>query len=118
MTDRSISFHGCYSVTNYLFILVGNGWPQGVYGLPMPISGCPTDSGFKWETGSRFHNNADQRSPNTWSDPLHLRGPYAENDMWHHFCMKTVDRVNDTDPVWPSGQYCVFKYGSNCPSGE
>ena len=84
----------------------------------MPTSGCPTDSGFEWETGSRFHDTDDYVPYNLWSDTLHLKGPYARNDMWQHFCMKTVDRVNDTDPVWPSGQYCVFKYGPDCPNGK
>ena len=85
----------------------------------MPTGGCPTDSGFEWETGSRFHDtdNKDLDPFNDWSDPLHLKGPYARNDMWQHFCMKTVDRVADTDPVWPSGQYCVFKFGQDCPNG-
>ena len=84
----------------------------------MPTSGCPTDSGFEWETGSRFNDTENTEPFNDWSDPLHIKGPYAEIDMWQHFCMKTVDRVNDTDPVWPSGQYCVFMYGPNCPSGK
>ena len=91
-------------------------WPQGVYGLPMPSSGCPTGSDFEWETGSRFQDTDDSSPFNEWSSGLHLKGPYARNDMWQHFCMKTIDYV--TDPVWPSGQYCVFMYGDDCPTGK
>ena len=84
----------------------------------MPTSGCPTDSGFEWETGSRFHDTEDGGFNDVSPDTSRLKGPYFRDDMWQHFCMKTVDRVGDTDPVWPSGKYCVFKYGPDCPSGK
>ena len=84
----------------------------------MPTGGCPTDSGFEWETGSRYHDTEDINPANQWSETLHLKGPYNASDMFQHFCMKTVDLLNYTDPVWPNGQYCVFKYGQNCPNGK
>ena len=84
----------------------------------MPSSGCPNGSGFEWETGSRFHDTENTIPSNSWSEELHLKGPYGLDDMRQHFCMKTVDRVGDTDPIWPSGEYCVFKYGQNCPNGK
>ncbi|GIY02237.1 contactin-associated protein like 5-3 [Caerostris extrusa] len=32
------------------------GWPDGQYGLPMPVSGCPIGKGFSWKTGFRYHD--------------------------------------------------------------
>ena len=84
----------------------------------MSIDGCHTDDGFAWDTGFLVQDTENNQGSNMWSDPLHLMGLYAKNDMQQHFCMKTVDRVDECDVEWPSGQYCVFKYGEDCPKGK
>ena len=89
-----------------------------MYGLPKSIDGCPINGGFNWESGSRVQDTENVGATNMWSNPLHLMGPYAKNDMQQHFCMKTVDRVDECDVAWPAGQYCVLKYGEDCPKGK
>ena len=91
---------------------------MGSYGLPMPVAGCPTADGFNWATGYRFHDTDSGDPNNKWSAGLHLKGPYGVDDMYQHFCMKTVGRVGYCDAEWPQGEYCVFKYGDHCPTGK
>ena len=93
-------------------------WPVGVYGLPMPTSGCPTSAGFTWETGYCFYDTDNYNPDNEWSDGLHIKGPYWGNDMYEHYCMKTVDRVSECEQEWPLGEYCVYKFGDHCPTGK
>lgn len=91
-------------------------WPRGTYGLPKPLSGCPSGHGkFPWHSGWRYHDTEDRNSNNHWSNPYHLAGYHRSNNMAQHFCFKTVYRTAGSRP-WPRGQYCVFKKG-NCPPG-
>ncbi|XP_071798873.1 uncharacterized protein [Asterias amurensis] len=90
-------------------------WPSGVYGLPKPTSGCPTNSGVIWETGSRLQDTENGGSSNAWSTGIQLLGPYERNDMTQNFCMKTRDHTDEAEGDWPQGRYCVFKYGPSCP---
>ncbi|XP_038049832.1 uncharacterized protein LOC119723332 [Patiria miniata] len=93
-------------------------WPVGTYSLPMTngMSGCP-NSAFFWQTGRRFQDTQDLFASNDWSDPCHLMGPYARNNVQQNFCSKTDAVVSEGDtPEWDAGEYCIFKKGS-CPSG-
>ncbi|XP_041452750.1 uncharacterized protein LOC121405848 [Lytechinus variegatus] len=88
-------------------------WPDGTYGLPKPVTGCP----LGWHDGYRYHDTEDDDSNNYWSSPLHLYGWRRSNNMRNYFCMKTTS----ADPsglgwAWPAGSYCIYKRGS-CPRG-
>ena len=93
-------------------------WPLGTYGLRMPVSGCPTSPGVTWETGYCLYDTDDWSPVNDWSTGTHLKGPHWENDMYEHYCMKTVDRLSECEEDWPLGEYCVYKYGDHCPTGK
>ncbi|XP_033103765.1 uncharacterized protein LOC117106502 [Anneissia japonica] len=88
-------------------------WPQGTYGLTQPKVGCPLTPHFNWHTGWRKH---DTEKRNGWSDGNHFVGPYWENDMYDHFCMKHDTKVTEYDWTWPDGEYCVYQAGTTCPS--
>lgn len=90
-------------------------WPLGTYGLPMTKSGCP-EGGF-WHKGTRYHDTEDSDSNNNWSDPYHLAGRVAKDDMEQKFCMKTQSRTSTYDLPWPEGKYCIYKKGDSCPEG-
>ena len=70
-------------------------WPTGTYGLPMTnsLSGCP-NSAFYWMTGRRYQDTEDLFPSNEWSNPCHLLGPYAKNNMQQNFCIKTQYTYN------------------------
>ena len=88
-------------------------WPLGTYGLPMTKSGCP--EGDFWNEGTRYHDTEDSDSNNNWSDPYHLAGRVAKDDMEQKFCMKTWSRTSTYDLPWPKGKYCIYKKGDSCP---
>ncbi|XP_033637903.1 uncharacterized protein LOC117298694 [Asterias rubens] len=92
-------------------------WPIGTYSLPMTdsLSGCP-NSAFFWTTGRRFQDTQDLWANNQWSDPCHLPGPYARNNVQQNFCSKMDNLVTESDLDWDEGEYCIFKKGI-CPSG-
>ena len=90
-------------------------WPHGEYGLPKPQDGCP-DTEFIWDTGSRTHDTLPGHLDNEWSSLLHLQGAWDIGSVRHHFCMKT-DPGEQNTWAWPSGTYCIYKYGDECPAG-
>lgn len=90
-------------------------WPFGTYGLPMTKSGCP--KGDFWHEGTRYHDTEDSGSNNCWSDPYHLAGRVAKNNMEQKFCMKTLSKTSTSDLPWPKGKYCIYKKGNRCPDG-
>ena len=88
-------------------------WPQGTYGLPMTIHGCPKAAGFTWHHGYRYHEN---EIGNSWSYPYHLAGKKSIWTNQQAFCIKTKDQGTKYDLNWSPGQYCLFKKG-DCPEG-
>lgn len=90
-------------------------WPFGTYGLPMTKSGCP--KGDFWHEGTRYHDTEDSGSNNCWSNPYHLAGRVAKNNMEQKFCMKTLSKTSTSDLPWPKGKYCIYKKGNRCPDG-
>lgn len=34
------------------------------------------------------------------------------------FCIKGVTQVSNYDMDWPKGDYCILKYGNQCPDGK
>nr|XP_006817987.1 PREDICTED: uncharacterized protein LOC100374173 [Saccoglossus kowalevskii] len=88
-------------------------WPEGSYGLPLAVSGCPVGAGFEWARGSRFQDTENDGA-NSWSTPYRLEGPVYTNDMQQNFCTKTTGLVSQYDWSWSKGQYCIYKYGG-CP---
>ncbi|CAL1283053.1 unnamed protein product [Larinioides sclopetarius] len=105
------------------------GWPDGQYGLPMPVSGCPTGTGFEWETGLRYHDMQYDIVQDSkvlhWSWGMLLKGGLQKfripgshllkTAVEQHFCMKTEDSSKHKN--WPPGEYCILQYGDVCPEG-
>ncbi|XP_072014749.1 uncharacterized protein [Amphiura filiformis] len=77
---------------------------MGTYGLLKPTTGCPS----QWATGQRYHDTEDNNSSNAWSSPCHMSGSYNTNNMYQHFCMKTIDKAGTDDGSWPTGQYYML----------
>ncbi|CAN7979977.1 unnamed protein product, partial [Ixodes pacificus] len=98
-------------------------WPPGSYGLPMPVSGCPSSVGFTWATGCRFHDIAydvvEDDKIRHWSDGMKLKGGLQEDGgVEQCFCVKKDDAPpsNATTP-WSPGNYCILQVGDTCPDG-
>lgn len=98
-------------------------WPQGTYALPMPVSGCPSSSGFTWDSGCRFHDIfydvVEDDKIRHWSDGIKLQGGLQEEGgVKQCFCVKRDDAPpNSNSTVWPPGNYCVLQVGDACPDG-
>lgn len=108
-------------------------WPSGEYGLPMPVSGCPTnDASSEWLTGMRFHavkhdKTYDEKAYPYWSESIMLKGGATKLGIEQHFCMHSTlsvpsnesdfEHVSKTAEPWMPGKYCIFQYGDHCLEG-
>ncbi len=63
-------------------------WPEGRYGLPQTINGCPSSDGFIWKRGYRYHDTEDDGTENQHSDNFHLASNFTEDGIRHDFCIK------------------------------
>ncbi|KAL9956919.1 hypothetical protein ACROYT_G038479 [Oculina patagonica] len=99
-------------------VLGMTGWPEGLYGLPMAINGCPSDSSIKWNTGTLYQDLEDTDPQTRHSLQFHLNAAVRPNgDVERSFCMKT-STINDSQrSKWPSGKYCIYLWGQRCPWG-
>jgi len=43
-------------------------------------------------------------------------GGFLKNNLRTYFCIKTSDTTSSSE--WPSGSYCILRYGGHCPSGR
>ena len=71
----------------FVFFTVEN-WPKGRYGLPKPVSGCPSSETTRWKTGFRYHDTEDDGTENQRSDNFHLAANFSEDGISHEFCIK------------------------------
>ena len=90
-------------------MLLFTAWPGGTYAFPKSTSGCP--SGFT--TGCRFHDSEDTRNKNYFINADDCLDGYFDADIEMCYCVKT----SSSGSSWPSGQYCINRYGGSCPSG-
>eukprot|EP00794_Sanderia_malayensis_P012753 gene12753-14060_t len=86
-------------------------WPSGTYALPRPVDGCPVD----WKEGMRYQDSENMLNTNNKSASYHLSGSVNKHGVRQEFCTKTDDAKNGI--TWPTGQYCIYKYGYACPEG-
>ncbi|XP_028408615.1 uncharacterized protein LOC114531155 [Dendronephthya gigantea] len=90
-------------------------WPDGKYCLPMPLNRqCPPG----WSEGYRRHDTEDFEGNKYCDVKRHGWVPYnydlCNNPRWG-FCCKTQENYPRTGKQWPSGSYCIFRYGGTCP---
>ncbi|XP_028408616.1 uncharacterized protein LOC114531157 [Dendronephthya gigantea] len=90
-------------------------WPDGRYCLPMPSNKqCPSG----WSKGYRRHDMEDHDDHKYCDVKRHGWVPYnydlCRNLGWG-FCCKTRENSPRTEKQWPSGSYCIFRYGGSCP---
>ncbi|GIY78727.1 g-protein coupled receptor GRL101 [Caerostris darwini] len=105
-------------------------WPDGQYGLPMPVSGCPVGKGFNWMTGYRYqemqYDIVQDSKVLHWTPGMLLKGGLHKkttvggimqrSGVTQHFCMKTRIQASYRKPrKWPKGEYCILQYGMRCP---
>ncbi|GIY23057.1 contactin-associated protein like 5-3 [Caerostris extrusa] len=109
-------------------------WPDGQYGLPMPVSGCPVGKGFNWMTGHRYqemqYDIVQDSKVLHWTPGMLLKGQLLcglhkkttvggimqRSGVTQHFCMKTRIQASYRKPrKWPKGEYCILQYGMRCP---
>ncbi len=96
-------------------------WPDGFYGIPKPVAGCPfTNSKFTWSTGTRRHDTEDDDANNYWTSGVQsvLGGMSQSSDsyMQVEWCVKTMTS-GDTGYKWPPGSYCIGQKQWSCPKG-
>ncbi|KAG1705827.1 Cubilin [Nymphon striatum] len=99
-------------------------WPSGKYGLPMPVSGCPSSKDFVWEKGVRWHFidyvTVKDYKMEYWSKGIMLKGGFHKDaGVSKHFCTKDTDFDTKLENkiLWPSGTYCIYQLGELCPVG-
>ncbi|KAH8023079.1 hypothetical protein HPB51_010863 [Rhipicephalus microplus] len=89
----------------------------------MPVSGCPSASGFVWHTGCRFHDIfydvVEDDKIRHWSDGIKLQGGLQEDGgVKQCFCVKKEDAPPSSNATsWPPGNYCILQVGDACPDG-
>lgn len=86
-------------------------WPGGTYGLPMPMSGCPTDGITEWKTGWTYHDTEDDNNDNQRSNIFHMPGNFSAHGIQQKFCLKVANNGNTGSEIWPEGKYCLYKKG-------
>ncbi|ESO04577.1 hypothetical protein HELRODRAFT_191631 [Helobdella robusta] len=106
--DFGFDDYGCENLR------VAYAWPEGTYGLPMPVTGCPEGPNNEWEQGTRTQMTEKGSHP---SDIIHLAGiePTYTEYLVQHFCMKMSYPQYGGDFTWMPGKYCIFKKG-DCPA--
>lgn len=87
-------------------------WPSGIYGLPKPKSGCPDES---WKKGFRYQDSENVENANLKSNRSHLSGEVTPHGIRQEFCIHLDSHRKDIP--WPSGKYCIYRKGGNCPAG-
>lgn len=106
----------CIVVAASLKISESTRWPQGTYGLPKAVSGCPKADGFLWQEGWVSQDTNGENSNNSKSEPFYLDGVVDMKRVNRSFCVKTKSNWKEHRPSWPRGQYCLYKRGK-CPNG-
>ncbi|XP_078346119.1 uncharacterized protein LOC144631547 isoform X2 [Oculina patagonica] len=93
-------------------------WPSGMYGLPMPKTGCPKANGFYWKSGYIFQDLEDVGSMTTVSPNSHLQG-WVLGDVVQYYCIKNnaSAAIDSKRFQWPAGEYCIYRKGATCPTG-
>eukprot|EP00486_Rosalina_sp_Unknown_P017016 CAMPEP_0201597136 /NCGR_PEP_ID=MMETSP0190_2-20130828/193700_1 /ASSEMBLY_ACC=CAM_ASM_000263 /TAXON_ID=37353 /ORGANISM="Rosalina sp." /LENGTH=214 /DNA_ID=CAMNT_0048057939 /DNA_START=865 /DNA_END=1509 /DNA_ORIENTATION=+ len=88
--------------------------PQGDYALPMTRHGCPDgfkDSIFYFDDEDSNNQNTQYTSSNFFD---YMAGAQGRNTALF-FC--DSDNSGSGVSSWPSGEYCITKTSSTCPSG-
>lgn len=49
---------------------------------------------------------------------MFLLGVKDDKRIQTGFCIKGVTQVSNYDMDWPKGDYCILKYGNQCPVGK
>ncbi len=68
-----------------------------------------------WKEGMRYQDSENVLNMNNHSQSFHLSGAVNKHGVRQEFCTKTDEYDNGI--YWPSGQYCIYKYGLRCPQG-
>ena len=88
-------------------------WPGGQYSLLQAAERCPSGMYSGW----RYQDNEDNNNENNWR-PEDIESciniELGRLNLKAYFCTKTSDTGGS---LWPSGKYCIAKYGSSCPTG-
>ncbi|XP_028403866.1 uncharacterized protein LOC114526459 [Dendronephthya gigantea] len=111
---KNFLFSFLFIVVERIAVINSQVWPQGTYGLPKPVSGCPTT----WQEGWRQQDLENTNSKSSFSTHLqsHMEATLNGGDVKRYFCVKDSTHVGETR-AWPAGSYCVYKKNQQCPSG-
>lgn len=78
-------------------------WPQGTYGLPKPVKGCPA----KWKEGWRQQELETTNPKSRFSSnlKLHMDATISSGNkvINQSFCIKL--EMNEERNIWPAGIY-------------
>jgi len=87
-------------------------WPFGKFSLLRAGEECAKGNSV-FKTGARYQDTEDDGSVNDWPIDSPGIGAYMKMDGFDlNFCTK---KANRGDYNWPSGEYCVLKFGNKCP---
>ena len=63
----------------------------------------------------RYQDTENVLNSNQKSKSYHLSGSIDQHGIRQDFCTKINAETGRGS--WPSGQYCIFRYGAKCPDG-
>ena len=82
-------------------------WPAGKYGIPKPVSGCPSAEGFQWNEGWILQDTSyyrdHKKSNNSRSTSFHIDGFVDKMLVNRSFCIKDTTTGDEYRPAWPAG---------------
>lgn len=90
-------------------------WLSGTFALPMPKGGC--SEGLS--KGCVKQDTYNLVNPNLWSYGIssRLNVDVNQNYIITCFCIKTEERLNSDEVIWPRGSYCIARKDYHCPQG-
>ena len=76
-------------------------WPEGTYGVPKPVSGCP----HNWQEGWRNQDLENNSPSSEFSTDLksRMQATVTGGDVRRGFCVKTTTQTGEAP--WPAGEF-------------
>ncbi|XP_005088874.2 uncharacterized protein LOC101856539 [Aplysia californica] len=79
------------------------------------IGECERNPGFMVTT-CKVSCNLCYQTESFTSKSYHLAGTVSGARVEHEFCVNDGNAISSKQ-MWPSGRYCIFRYGDSCPEG-
>lgn len=106
---------------SFFCLTVAKLWPEGSFGLPQTVYGCPVQEEFPWLPG-QVTLTFDASTSISHSPSFDLAGKLGKNFWSLKLCSKVDHSIANEyyakQMKWPDGTYCIFAIDKRCPAGQ